>query len=138
MLLWAEIVASLPNLALYLWWIFDDFSIYFYYAVRALSGLMSSIPVGIAYVSDMTSEENRAICIGILIAIAAIGIVSAPIGVLMPYSAAFAASNIMNAFTVIWTLFVVPESLSKERRLPLDRSQMNPVCFAGSPHPPAT
>ena len=33
-LLWAEIVASLPNLALYLWWVFDDFSIWIYYVVR--------------------------------------------------------------------------------------------------------
>ena len=26
--------ASLPNLALYLWWVFDDFSIWIYYVVR--------------------------------------------------------------------------------------------------------
>jgi hypothetical protein len=56
--------------------------------------------VGIAYVADKTSEENRAACIGLLIAIAALGIVAAPIGAALPYTLAFLTSNVLNAFTV--------------------------------------
>lgn len=127
MLVIAEVVASLPNLALYLWWIIPGFSVYIYYVVRALSGLMSSVAVGIAYVADKTSEENRAVCIGCLIAVAAIGIVSAPIGVALPYEWAFATSNIMNAFTVVWTIGCIEESLPPERRDPLNWANINPL-----------
>eukprot|EP01043_Picozoa_sp_COSAG02_P068511 COSAG02_NODE_11406_length_1730_cov_1.309013_2_plen_325_part_01 len=86
MLAIAEVVASLPNLALYLWWLYpENFSIFIYYGVRAPSGLMNSVAVGIAYVADKTSEDNRAVCIGCLIAVAAIGFISAPIGTALPY-----------------------------------------------------
>lgn len=124
----AEIVASLPNLALYLWWLYPEtFSIFIYYAVRALSGLMNSVAVGIAYVADKTSEENRAVCIGCLIAVAAIGFISAPIGAALPYNIAFATSNIMNAFTVVWTIFCISESLPPEGREPLVCANINPL-----------
>jgi DHA1 family tetracycline resistance protein-like MFS transporter len=131
MLVIAEIVASLPNLALYLWWIIPGFSIYIYYVVRALSGLMNSVAVGIAYVADKTSEDNRAVCIGCLIAVAAIGFISAPIGVILPYSIAFATSNVMNAFTIVWTMFAIEESLPPERRDPLVWGNINPLRTMG-------
>jgi hypothetical protein len=129
----AEIVASLPNVVLWLWWILRDemgvsaISIYVYYVVRGLSGFVNSIAVGVAYVADVTSEENRAVCIGILIAIAAIGIVSAPIGVLLPYGYAFAVSNILNAFTVVFTFFCIKESLEPEYRIPMEAARLNPL-----------
>lgn len=132
MLAIAEIVASLPNLALYLWWLYpESFSIFIYYTVRALSGLMNSVAVGIAYVADKTSEDNRAVCIGCLIAVAAIGFVSAPIGAALPYSIAFATSNIMNAFTIVWTIFAISESLPPERREPLVWANVNPLRTIG-------
>lgn len=132
MLAIAEVVASLPNLALYLWWLYPGtFSIFIYYGVRALSGLMNSVAVGIAYVADKTSEDNRAVCIGCLIAVAAIGFISAPIGAALPYSIAFATSNIMNAFTVVWTIFCISESLPAERREPLVWANINPLRTLG-------
>ena len=135
MFLIAEVVASLPNLMLYLWWILegDIFSIYIYYVVRSLSGLMSSVAVGVAFVADKTSEENRAVCIGVLIAIAAIGFITAPIGVAVPYTYAFAASNIMNAFTIVWTFFMIKESLPPEKREPLVWANVNPLRSMGEP-----
>ena len=132
MLAIAEIVASLPNVALYLWWLYpENFSIFIYYGVRALSGLMNSVAVGIAYVADKTSEDNRAVCIGCLIAVAAIGFVSAPIGAALPYSIAFATSNILNAFTIVWTIFAISESLPPERREPLVWANVNPLRTIG-------
>lgn len=128
----AEIVASLPNLALYLWWLYPEiFSIYIYYVIRSLTGVLNSVAVGIAYVADKTSEENRAVCIGCLIAVAAIGFVSAPIGAALPYSIAFATSNIMNAFTIVWTMGCISESLPAEKRDPLVWANINPLRTLG-------
>jgi DHA1 family tetracycline resistance protein-like MFS transporter len=61
------------------------------------------------------------------VAVAAIGIVSAPIGVALPYAWAFATSNIMNAFTVVWTMGCIEESLPPERRDPLVWANVNPL-----------
>lgn len=79
----------------------------------------------------MTSEENRAVCIGFLIAIAAIGIASAPIGTQLPYGVSFAVSNVMNLFTVIFCIFCIKESLPEEDRIPLDRERVNPLRTMG-------
>ena len=45
---------------------------------------------------------------------------------LLPYGIAFAFSNIMNAFTVVFTIFCVKESLEPENRIPLERERLNP------------
>ena len=52
--------------------------------------------VGVALIADVTAAENRSVCIGLLIATGSIGIVSAPIGAILPYDLTFVLSNIIS------------------------------------------
>jgi len=125
LLILAEIVAFLPNVMLLVWFR-TPISIYAYYSARSFTGLMNSVAVGVAYVVDKTSDANRAVCIGILVAIAALGAVSSPIGAAMPYELAFWVSNGMAIGCVVFTYFCVEESLPEEKRKPLDLENVKP------------
>lgn len=114
------IMALAPNL----WWLF---------AGRVLSGIASAnMSTASAYIADVTPPEKRAAAFGMIGSAFGLGFVLGPaiggaIGVLNPRltfwgAAAFALIN------TLYGLFVLPESLPKEKRTPaLEWKRANPV-----------
>lgn len=99
---------------------------------RAISGITaSSIPAATAYIADVTAPEKRAAAFGILGAAFGIGFVLGPAlgGILggvdarLPFWVA-AGLSFANA---MYGIFVLPESLPKERRSPFEWKKANPV-----------
>lgn len=99
---------------------------------RVISGITSaSVPAASAYIADVTSEEKRARAFGMLGAAFGLGFIVGPAlgGVLgnisprLPFWVA-AALSLVNA---MYGLFVLPESLSREKRAPFAWKRANPV-----------
>ncbi len=99
---------------------------------RIVSGITaSSIPTAYAYIADVTPPEKRSASFGLVGAAFGVGFVLGPamggffgqINPRLPFwlSAALSFANSM------YGLFVLPESLSKERRAPFSWKRANPV-----------
>jgi MFS transporter, DHA1 family, tetracycline resistance protein len=100
-------------------------------ATRLLGGaLASNVSVANAYVADITTPENRAKSFGMVGAAFGVGFILGPmigglvggIGLRIPFfvAAGFAILNFL------YGLFVLPESLAKEKRRPIDLKKANP------------
>src|ERR1700733_14246537 len=112
------LMALAPNL----WWLLVG---------RVISGITAaSFSTAGAYISDVTPPEKRAAAFGIIGAAFGIGFILGPTlgGILgaisprLPFWAA-AAMALMNAF---WGLFVLPESLPRDRRTPFAWKNAHP------------
>ncbi len=99
---------------------------------RVISGITAaSVPAASAYIADVTPEEKRAKAFGMLGAAFGLGFIVGPAlgGVLgnisprLPFWVA-AALSLLNA---MYGLFVLPESLSRERRAPFSWRRANPL-----------
>jgi DHA1 family tetracycline resistance protein-like MFS transporter len=99
---------------------------------RVISGITSaSVPTAYAYIADVTPKEKRAKAFGLIGAAFGIGFVLGPAvgGILgeinprLPFwvAGAFSLANAM------YGLFVLPESLPRERRGPFNWRRANPV-----------
>ena len=113
------IMALAPNL----WWLLLG---------RILSGITaSSYPTAGAYVADVTPVERRAAAFGMVGAAWGIGFIVGPavgglvggLGVRLPFWTA-AAFSLASA---TYALFVLPESLPRETRMPFSWRRANPV-----------
>lgn len=113
------LMALAPNL----WWLL---------AGRIISGICAaSFSTAGAYISDVTPPEKRAAAFGFIGAAFGIGFILGPAlgGILgnisprLPFWAA-AAMALMNA---TWGLFVLPESLPLDRRMPFAWKNANPL-----------
>jgi len=99
---------------------------------RVISGITAaSFSTAGAYISDITSAEKRAASFGIIGAAFGVGFVLGPalggfLGEISP-RLPFWASAVMALANVCWGLFVLPESLPKERRVPFSWRSANPV-----------
>jgi len=92
------------------------------YVARGLAGMLSSatLPTAMAYIGDVTSEENRGGGMGRLAAAIGFGMIIGPgiggwtgkISLSMPF---FVASGI-SAAALLPVLFLLPESLTEDRR----------------------
>ena len=102
------------------------------FAGRIVSGITaSSIPTAYAYIADVTPPEKRSASFGLVGAAFGVGFVLGPamggffgqISPRLPFwiSAGLSLANAM------YGLFVLPESLSKERRAPFSWKRANPV-----------
>ena len=114
------IMALAPNL----WWLF---------AGRVLSGIASSnITAASAYIADVTPPEKRAAAFGMLGSAFGLGFVLGPavgglVGNVNPRLAFWAAAAFA-LLNTLYGLFVLPESLPRERRTPrLEWKRANPV-----------
>lgn len=113
------IMALAPDL----WWLLIG---------RIISGITTaSFSVGFAYIADITPEEGRARAYGLLGAAFSAGFVLGPllggiIGELGP-RAPFWAAGAVSAAVFVYGLFVLPESLPKERRMAFSWGRANPV-----------
>jgi MFS transporter, DHA1 family, tetracycline resistance protein len=113
------LMALAPNL----WWLL---------AGRVISGITAaSFSTAGAYISDVTPPEKRAGSFGIIGAAFGIGFVLGPAlgGILGAISARlpFWASAFMALANVCWGLFVLPESLPPDRRVPFSWKNANPL-----------
>jgi MFS transporter, DHA1 family, tetracycline resistance protein len=113
------LMALAPNL----WWLL---------AGRILSGIAAaSFSTAGAYISDVTPPEERAASFGLIGAAFGIGFVVGPalggvLGAISP-RLPFWASAFMALANACWGLFVLPESLPQERRVPFAWRNANPL-----------
>src|SRR5450755_4320706 len=113
------LMALAPNI----WWLFLG---------RVISGVAAaSFSTAGAYISDVTPPEKRAASFGLIGAAFGVGFVLGPalgglLGAISP-RLPFWASAFMALANVCWDLFVLPESLSKEKRVPFSWKNANPL-----------
>src|SRR5271156_2049175 len=113
------LMALAPNL----WWLL---------AGRVISGITAaSFSTAAAYISDVTPPEKRAAGFGLIGAAFGVGFVMGPalggvLGAISPRLPFWAAAGLALA-NVCWGLFVLPESLPAERRVPFSWKAANPV-----------
>jgi DHA1 family tetracycline resistance protein-like MFS transporter len=113
------LMAVSPNLA----WLFVG---------RIVSGVCAgSIPAAMAYLADVNPPEKRAAGFGLLGAAFSLGFAIGPglggmLGALGPRAPFWAAAGLSLA-NAMYGLFVLPESLARERRAPLEIRHLNPV-----------
>jgi len=113
------LMALAPNI----WWLFVG---------RVISGICAaSFSTAGAYISDVTPPEKRAASFGLIGAAFGIGFVLGPAlgGILGHISPRlpFWASAFLALTNVCWGLFVLPESLPKEKRVPFFWKNANPL-----------
>jgi DHA1 family tetracycline resistance protein-like MFS transporter len=113
------LMALAPNL----WWLLVG---------RVISGITAaSFSTAGAYIADVTPPDKRAASFGLIGAAFGIGFVLGPalgglLGSISP-RLPFWASAGMALANVCWGLFVLPESLPKERRVPFAWKNANPL-----------
>ena len=113
------LMALAPNL----WWLFVG---------RVISGITAaSFSTAGAYISDVTPPEKRAASFGMIGAAFGVGFVLGPalgglLGAISP-RLPFWASAFMALANVCWGLFVLPESLPPEKRVPFSWKSANPL-----------
>jgi DHA1 family tetracycline resistance protein-like MFS transporter len=113
------LMALAPNI----WWLLVG---------RVISGICAaSFSTAGAYISDVTPPEKRAASFGLIGAAFGIGFVLGPalgglLGAISP-RAPFWASAFLALANVCWGLFVLPESLSKDKRVPFQWGNANPL-----------
>ncbi len=113
------LMALAPNL----WWLL---------AGRVISGIAAaSFSTSAAYVTDVTPPEKRAAAFGFIGAAFGLGFVLGPgigglLGAISP-RLPFWASAFMALANVCWGLFVLPESLPADRRVPFSWRNANPL-----------
>jgi DHA1 family tetracycline resistance protein-like MFS transporter len=113
------LMALAPNL----WWLL---------AGRVISGITAaSFSTAGAYISDVTPPEKRAASFGLIGAAFGVGFVLGPalggvLGAISP-RLPFWASAAMALANVCWGLFVLPESLPKDKRVAFSWKNANPL-----------
>ncbi len=102
------------------------------FAGRIVSGITaSSIPTAYAYIADVTPPEKRSAGFGLVGAAFGVGFVLGPamggfFGQISPRLPFWISAGLSFA-NAMYGLFVLPESLSKERRAPFSWRRANPV-----------
>jgi DHA1 family multidrug resistance protein-like MFS transporter len=97
-------------------------SLWMLFAARALAGILSSatLPATMAFISDSTSEEERATAMGMLSAAMGLGMVAGPgIGGLLgtdSLSLPFFVAAGLSSLSLILVLALLPESLPEAKR----------------------
>ncbi len=99
---------------------------------RLISGVCAgSIPAAVAYLADVNPPEKRAASFGLLGAAVNFGFAVGPavgglLGGLDPRAPFWAAAG-LSLLNFLYGTFVLPESLPRERRAPLQLRHMNPI-----------
>jgi DHA1 family tetracycline resistance protein-like MFS transporter len=99
---------------------------------RVISGLTaSSVPTGMAYMTDVTPPEKRASAFGLVGAAFGMGFVLGPalggiLGSVNP-RLPFLVAGCLSLLNGLYGIFVLPESLKQEHRSPFSWKRANPV-----------
>ncbi len=99
---------------------------------RIIAGITgASFTTATAYISDISTDENRAQNFGLVGAAFGIGFIVGPVlgGVLGHYSTQlpFLAASALALLNALYGYFILPESLPKEKRRAFDIKRSNPV-----------
>lgn len=99
---------------------------------RIIAGITgASITTASAYIADISTPKNRAKNFGLIGAAFGLGFIIGPVigGLLGGYGARvpFYATAILCMLNFLYGYFVLPESLSKEKRRPFDIKRANPI-----------
>ena len=102
------------------------------FAGRLISGAAgATFSTANAYVADVSGPEDRARNFGLISAAWGLGFILGPAfgGVLGAYGSRvpFFAAALLAGVNVLYGLFVIPESLPRERRRPFDPRRANPI-----------
>jgi DHA1 family tetracycline resistance protein-like MFS transporter len=105
------------------WWLFVG---------RIIAGITgASFTTATAYISDISTNENRAQNFGIVGAAFGMGFIIGPVlgGFLGHYGTQvpFLAASALALLNALYGFFVLPESLAKDKRRPFDWKRANPV-----------
>ena len=99
---------------------------------RLISGACAgSIPAAMAYLADITPPEKRAGSFGLIGAAFSVGFMIGPglggfLGAIGPH-APFWAAAVLSLTNFFYGLFVLPESLHRDRRAPIQLWRLNPI-----------
>ena len=99
---------------------------------RLISGACAgSIPAAMAYLADITPPQKRAASFGLIGAAFSVGFMIGPglgglLGAIGPRAPFWAAAT-LSLTNFLYGLFVLPESLHRDRRAPIELWRMNPV-----------
>ena len=99
---------------------------------RIIAGLTgSSITTASAYIADVSTPENRTKNFGMIGAAFGLGFIIGPVigGVLGQYGSRipFYAAAVLCMLNFLYGYFILPESLSKDKRRPLNLKRANPI-----------
>lgn len=113
------LLALAPNL----WWLFLG---------RILSGIMgASFTTGAAYIADVSAPEKRAANFGLIGAAFGLGFIVGPVigGLLGEFGprVPFYAAAVLSLLNWLYGLFILPESLTAEKRRAFSWKRANPV-----------
>lgn len=106
------------------------------FAGRVLAGLTgANFTVAMAYISDVSNDENRAKNFGLSGAAFGLGFIIGPaiggwLGGIDPHYP-FLVAAVMNLLNFAFGLFILPESLPKEKRRVFTKNQINPFKSLG-------
>ena len=113
------LMALAPNL----WWLF---------AGRVISGITAAnVSTGFAYITDVTPPEQRAKSFGLIGAAFGVGFILGPalgglFGAIDP-RLPFWIAAVLSLVNAMYGVFVLPESLPPERRMPFSLRRANPI-----------
>ena len=99
---------------------------------RLISGACAgSIPAAMAYLADITPPEKRAASFGLIGAAFSVGFMIGPglgglLGSIGPH-APFWAAAALSLTNFLYGFFVLPESLHRDRRAPIELWRLNPI-----------
>lgn len=107
-------------------------SLIFLFVGRILAGMSgATITAASAYIADISTEKDRAKNFGMVGAAFGVGFIIGPVlgGILGEYGSRvpFFASAVLCFINAVWGVFVLPESLPKEKRRAFDWKRANPV-----------
>ena len=113
-----------------LWVWVDNLALLF--AMRVFAGLFAAnVPTASAYIADVTPPEQRARYFGLIGAMFGLGFILGPVigGILGTYCIRlpFLVSAGLIGCNVLYGVFVLPESLPRERRRPFEWRRANPL-----------
>ncbi len=102
-------------------------SLYFYYASFVIYTMSPDIVGYLAYIADISSEEQRRHSFGVLVGAFSVCVCVGPfIGVRLAAPVNFIVALSLLAMNLIYNIFILPESLPVESRRPFDYAALNP------------
>ena len=93
-----------------------------------LQTAFTSLSVGMAYIADGVSPQNRSAAFGMVLAVFSLGIIIGPLlGGFLPQNAALYLAGALGVSATLYAVFLLPESLPTELRKPYTPQRTSPI-----------
>lgn len=126
-LIFSEALNTL-QLAGFLLFAFGYLSIWPYMVAQSVQTAFSSLSVGMAYIADGVSPQNRSAAFGMVLAVFSLGIIIGPLlGGFLPQNAALYLAGALGVAATLYAVFLLPESLPTELRKPYTPQRTSPI-----------